>query len=208
MSRKQSITILILGGASVTALGILVWAIWPPISPSPINAERSLTGTTSTTNTTSTAAISSSPALPGTKTATAIPNAGGRELAPWEKIDVPTGSPRIVPNVSKAKAYEALQGKMAALTSGGKTPQAKDLDIILAELQQINGSTDVGGVNLTALRNNLARAEEIKRLGSQMQQIADAPGKQDLPKLQRLMAELQQQQAGLVTDIRSTSASK
>ena len=202
MSRKQIITIFILGGASVIALGVLVWLISLPTSLPPIAAERSPVSTATTAN------ITPLPAPSGGVPADAGQNAIPRERAPWEKTDVPTGSPRIAPAMSKARAYEALQGKMAALTSGGKTPQAKDLDTILAELQQINGSTEVGGVNLSALRNNLARAEEIQRLGKQMQLIAEAPGKQDLPKLQSLMAEIQLQQAGLVIDVRAKSAGK
>lgn len=184
------------------ALGVLVWAISSPTSPSPIVAEKSPVSTATTAD------IVASPAPPGTKPANAGQNAFPRDSAPWEKIDVPSGSPRIASAMSKAKAYEALQGKMAALTAGGKTPQAKDLDTILAELQQINGSTDVGGVDLSALRNNLARAEEIQRLGKQMQLIAEAPGKQDLPKLQSLMAEMQLQQSGMVIDVRAKSADK
>ena len=202
MSRKQIITIFILGGASVIALGVLVWLISSPTSLSPIAAERSPVSTATT------AYITPSPAASGGVPADAGQNAVPRERAPWEKTEVPSGSPRIAPALSKAKAYEALQGKMAAMTAGDKTPQAKDLDTILAELQQINGSTEVGGVNLSALRNNLARAEEIQRLGKQMQLIAEAPGKQDLPKLQSLMAEIQLQQAGLVIDVRAKSVGK
>jgi len=202
MSRKQFITIFILGSASVIVLGVLVWAISSPTSLSPIVAERSPVSKATTVG------IAPSPAALGTSPANAVQNAFPRERAPWEKVEVPSGSPRIVPAMPKEKAYEALQGKMAAMTAGGRTPQAKDLDAILAELQQINGSTEVGGVNLSALRNNLARAEEIQRLGKQMQLIAEAPGKQDLPKLQSLMAEIQLQQAGLVIDVRAKSASK
>lgn len=184
------------------ALGVLVWVFWAPTSPSPISSERSPAGKATTT------AIVPSPAAPGSKPANAVQNAFPRERAPWENVEVPSGSPRIVPSMSKEKAYEALQGKMATMTAGGRTPQAKELDTILAELQQINGSTEVGGVNLSALRNNLARAEEIQRLGKQMQLIAEAPGKQDLPKLQSLMAEIQLQQAGLVIDVRAKSVGK
>ena len=184
------------------ALGVLLWATSSPTSHSPIGAEKSPTSTATT------AYITPSPAPSGGVPADAGQNAVPRERAPWEKTEVPSGSPRIAPALSKAKAYEALQFKMAAMTAGDKTPQAKDLDTILAELQQINGSTEVGGVNLSALRNNLARAEEIQRLGKQMQLIAEAPGKQDLPKLQSLMAEIQRQQAGLVMDVSAKSAGK
>lgn len=204
MNHKPLIVISILSVALVVALAALTWSWMTPRSDAPAASLGAAANSTNAPGTPIGAGLQPSPA--GTTPPYAA--APAREAAPWEKYAAPSGSPRIAPNVSKAKAYEMLQAKLSAMTAGGKPPNAKDLDGILAELQQINGSTDVGGVNLAALRNNLARAEEIQRLGKEMQTIAQAPGKQDAPKLQSLMAEIQQQQAGMVLDIRSKAASK
>ena len=200
MSRKQLIALFTLGFAILIALGVLLRAL---STSAPADAAPS-----PATNTSAPVGVTSSSPIAGQNAVNTPDKSPSRELAPWEKNVAPSGSPRISTTASKAKAYEALQAKMASLSAGGNTPKAKDLDAILAELQHINGSSDVGGVNLSAVRNNLARAEEIQHLGDQMQAISQAPGKQDLPKIQRLMAEIQQQQAGLVMDIRAKSAVK
>lgn len=164
---------------------------------------------------TATAAPSASQAAPqlgvGAASSASNPNpAAPRELAPWEKTNIPGGAPRLSSlgpaDANKAKAYEVLQAKLAVMTAGGKVPAIKELDTVLADLQKINGSTDVGGVNLSALRNNLARADEIQRLSKEMQALSQAPGKQDVAKIQSIMTEIQKQQSGMVTDIRSSPA--
>ena len=201
MSRKQSVVIFTLCLAVLIALGMLIH-VFSTSAPGPVTG----TENSPAQNSVAPVGVTSSPAMAGQTAAVPPSRSLQPELAPWDrKYDAPTGSPRISTVASKAKAYETLQAKLVTLSAGGNTPKAKDLDAILAELQQINGSSEVGGVNLGALRNNLARAEEIQRLGDQMQAISQAPGKQDLPKIQRLMAEIQQQQAGLVMDIRAKS---
>jgi hypothetical protein len=207
MNRKQFIIISALGGAILVALCVLIWKLSVPASSAQTAAD-----TVATAASTSTAGSVTSP------TGAAAPQLGSgvgvgtapRELAPWEKTNLPGGAPRISnlsgADADKAKSYQILQAKLAAMTAGGKTPAMKDLDAVLADLQKINGSTDVAGVNLSALRNNLARADEIQRLGKEMQALSQAPGKQDLPKIQSIMAEIQKQQAGMVTDVRSSPA--
>lgn len=206
MNRKPLIAICILSAALIGALGALTWSWMTPRSDAAATSE-AVTDSTKAPGAPIGAGLQASPATvnPPTPPYASQPS---QEPAPWEKYALPSGSPRIAPNVSKAKAYEMLQAKLAAMTAGGKPPNSKDLDAILAELQQINGSTDVGGVNLAALRNNLARAEEIQRLGKEMQTISQSPTKQDAARLQSLMAEIQQQQAGMVMDIRSKAAAK
>ena len=206
MNRKQFIIISALGGAILVALCVLIWKLSVP-AQSAVDAAMSAAPVANSTP--PTAAVRST--NPSGLTVGAAPStAAPRELAPWEKTNLPGGAPRVstpgLADANKAKSYEILQAKLAAMTAGGKTPNMKELDAILADLQKVNGSTDVGGVNLSALRNNLARADEIQRLGKEMQALSQVPGKQDLPKIQSIMAEIQKQQAGMVTDIRSSPA--
>ena len=207
MNRKQFIVISTLGGAILVALCVLIWKL---SMPAQVGGEATATAS-GMASTTAPSAAQLSPQSRATLQpqlgAGAAPAGAPRELAPWEKTNLPGGAPRISAgpaDTNKAKAYEVLQAKLAAMTAGGKTPPMKELDAVLADLQKINGSTDVGGVNLSALRNNLARADEIQRLGKEMQALSQTPGKQDMPKIQAIMAEIQKQQAGMVSDIRSS----
>ncbi len=204
MNRKQFIIISSLGGAILIALCVLIWKLSIPASSAQSTTDSSASVPTNTVGSVAAPMATMTPQL-GTGAGVAP-----RELAPWEKTNLPGGAPRISnltgAEADKAKAYQILQAKLAAMTAGGKTPAMKDLDAVLADLQKINGSTDVAGVNLSALRNNLARADEIQRLGKEMQALSQAPGKQDLPKIQSIMAEIQKQQAGMVTDVRSSPA--
>ncbi len=202
MNRKQFIIISALGGAIFIALCVLIWKLSVPVQSA---ADNAVTPNAQAPSVAPRAPIAASVGVGATP-----PTAAPRELAPWEKTNLPGGAPRLSTlgpaDANKAKSYEILQAKLAAMTAGGKTPNMKELDAILADLQKVNGSTDVGGVNLSALRNNLARADEIQRLGKEMQALSQVPGKQDLPKIQSIMAEIQKQQAGMVTDIRSSPA--
>lgn len=206
MNRKQFIIISALGGAILVALCVLIWKLSVPTQSA---VDAAIPASPATNGVPPTAAVRA--ANPSGLTVGAAPSTvAPRELAPWEKTNIPGGAPRLSnlgpADASKAKSYEILQAKLTAMTAGGKTPNMKELDTLLADLQKVNGSTDVGGVNLSALRNNLARADEIQRLGKEMQALSQAPGKQDLPKIQSIMAEIQKQQAGMVTDIRSAPA--
>jgi hypothetical protein len=206
MNRKQFIIISALGGAILVALCVLIWKLSVPASSAQTTADATVPASMNTAGSVVAPKVIAAPQLgTGMGVGTAP-----RELAPWEKTNLPGGAPRISnlsgADADKAKSYQILQAKLAAMTAGGKTPAMKDLDAVLADLQKINGSTDVAGVNLSALRNNLARADEIQRLGKEMQALSQAPGKQDLPKIQSIMAEIQKQQAGMVTDVRSSPA--
>jgi hypothetical protein len=206
MNRKQFIIISALGGAILVALCVLIWKLSVPASSAQTAADATVPASM---NTAGSVVAPKAIAAPQLGTGVGVGTAP-RELAPWEKTNLPGGAPRISnlsgADADKAKSYQILQAKLAAMTAGGKTPAMKDLDAVLADLQKINGSTDVAGVNLSALRNNLARADEIQRLGKEMQALSQAPGKQDLPKIQSIMAEIQKQQAGMVTDVRSSPA--
>ena len=206
MNRKQFIIISALGGAILLALCVLIWKLSVPAQSAVDAATPVALAANGVPPTAAVRATNPSGLTVGAALSTAAP----RELAPWEKTNLPGGAPRVstpgLADANKAKSYEILQAKLAAMTAGGKTPNMKELDAILADLQKVNGSTDVGGVNLSALRNNLARADEIQRLGKEMQALSQVPGKQDLPKIQSIMAEIQKQQAGMVTDIRSSPA--
>jgi hypothetical protein len=57
-----------------------------------------------------------------------------------------------------APSIEGIQQRLQALVANGRQPTAKEVDAVLADLQKNQGSNVVGGVNLQALRDNLARS--------------------------------------------------
>jgi hypothetical protein len=104
-------------------------------------------------------------------------------------------------DADKTKALENLQQRLAALAAPGRNPSPREVDTLLAELQKQQGSNQVGGVDIGALRGNLARAEEIQRLAHELQAVAQQPGTPNTEKMQQLMSKIQQQQAGLRMDV-------
>lgn len=97
---------------------------------------------------------------------------------------------------------EELQRRAAALTANGRQPSPAEVDQLLADIQRTQGKNEVGGVDLATLRENLAHASEIQRLALEIKQVAEQPGKPDVARIQALMAQIQQQQAGIRADVR------
>ncbi|WP_286758051.1 hypothetical protein [Ralstonia sp. RL] len=101
----------------------------------------------------------------------------------------------------KKPGLEEIQRRLAAMMANGRTPSLQEVDAVLADLQRNQGKNNVAGVDLAALRENLARAAEIQRLAKEMETLSRQPGKPDLPRMQALLAQIQQQQAGLRMDV-------
>ena len=99
----------------------------------------------------------------------------------------------------------SIQARLAALTAGGKQPDPRALDALLAELERTQHATVVGGANIEALRENLAKATEIGDLAKEMEQAAKQP-KPDMQKIQGLMDQIQKLQAGIRTDLMAVPA--
>ena len=102
---------------------------------------------------------------------------------------------------SGAPSMEGIQQRLQALVASGRQPTAREVDAVLADLQKNQGSNVVAGVNLQALRDNLARTDRISQIALEIQAIANQPGKSDLVRLQTLSAEMQSIQAALLTQV-------
>lgn len=93
-----------------------------------------------------------------------------------------------------AGGMAAIQQRLQRLAASGH-PDVHELDSVLADLQRNQGSAVVAGVDLQALRDNLARSQHIQDLAQQMQALAASPSPETTPKLQALMAEIQRTQS-------------
>lgn len=94
-----------------------------------------------------------------------------------------------------------IQQRLAALSAKGANTDPLEVDKVLADLQRVQGGNDLNGIDLSAMRENLQRAAEMQRLAKEMEKIAQNPTKEDMPRLQALMAQIQKQQSGLHTDL-------
>ncbi len=94
-----------------------------------------------------------------------------------------------------------IQQRLAALSAQGANTDPLEVDKVLADLQRVQGGNDLNGLDLSAMRENLQRAAEMQRLAREMEKIAQNPTKEDMPRLQALMAQIQKQQSGLRTDL-------
>lgn len=147
-------------------------------------------------------------------TATAAPESGSRSLvspsapgpAPMAQFgqsgqpSVP-GMPAAGPlaQSERTKALAAIQTRLNAMTSSGKPIDPKELDGVLADLARTQGN-NVGGVDVAALRDNLARAQQIQTLANQIQAEAKQ-AKPDMQQIQSAMAQIQKLQAGMHTNV-------
>lgn len=97
-------------------------------------------------------------------------------------------------------SLQSIQARLAALSAGGKQPDPRALDALLAELERTQHTTVIGGANIEALRENLAKAAEIGDLAKEMELAAKQPSP-DMQKIQGMMDRIKKLQAGLRTDI-------
>lgn len=126
---------------------------------------------------------------------------------PWAETSAPTGADlgpaiRNVPtNPKKQAAREAIRTKILSLTANGRQPTPAEMNAVLAELEQVEGSSVISGVNVGALRNNLTKVDEMQRLGMEMKNESSKPNGGDPAKLKDIMSRLQKLQAEMRTDI-------
>ncbi|MEW5889532.1 MAG: hypothetical protein AB1768_10910 [Pseudomonadota bacterium] len=117
------------------------------------------------------------------------------------KTEVPGPSSGIPVGRAGAPSLDDIQRRLLALTAQGRAVSPKEVDAVLADLQRNQGKNVVAGVDIGALRDNLARAERMQQLAQEMQAIAANPKKEDQARLQALMAEIQRLQAGMSTQV-------
>ncbi|MDD5333133.1 MAG: hypothetical protein PHS32_05245 [Rhodoferax sp.] len=104
-----------------------------------------------------------------------------------------------------APSIEAIQQRLQAQVAGGKVPSPKELDAALSDLQRNQGKDVIGGVNIAALRENLARVERLRQIALEVQAIASNPQKQDQARLQVLMTEVRTVQTAMQSSASATA---
>lgn len=132
---------------------------------------------------------------------------------PWNApgSERPAAMAPATPSVSAgrpgAPTLEEIQARLQALSSS-KQPSIREVDAVLADLQRNQGSAVVAGVNLQAVRDNLARTERIQQLALEMQTLAAAPTADTPAQLQSRVAEMQRLQAGMTTSAAPAGAAR
>lgn len=127
---------------------------------------------------------------------------------PWaETSTAPTGADLgpAIKNVStdpkKQAAREAIRAKILSLTANGRQPTPAEMNGVLAELERVEGSSVISGVNVGALRNNLSKVDEMQRLATEMKDESAKPNGGDQAKLKDIMGRMQKLQSEMRTDI-------
>jgi hypothetical protein len=113
------------------------------------------------------------------------------------------------PRAVRAGRIRQLQEKMRALTANGRQPSPMEMDPILRELAEIQGSNTVGGVDLQVLRDNLKVADRMQKLAQDLAVEARKPAaEQDAEKIRSLQAAILQEQRGLRLDFMAGGAAQ
>jgi hypothetical protein len=136
------------------------------------------------------------PGGPGWSGGTGVPVGSGMS-AP----SLPEARPTLRAGQPGAPGIDEIQAELQGLTAAGRQPSAAEVDRVLAKLQQNQGRSVVGGVDLQALRNNLQLADRIRVLSEQMQPLVQNPSPENMQKMQAMAAEMQRLQASMRLDV-------
>jgi hypothetical protein len=102
---------------------------------------------------------------------------------------------------AKAQAREALRTRLLGLTAGGRHPTPAEMNDILGDLQRVEGSSTIGGVDIAALRNNLVKVNEMQQLGAELTAQTQLPGGGDKQKIQQLLTRVRQLQSEMQLNV-------
>lgn len=125
--------------------------------------------------------------------------------APWlgsagARASAPGSAPSMAAGRAGAPSLDDIQKRLQAMLAQPQ-PDVREVDAVLADLQRNQGSTVVAGVDLQAVRDNLARSERIRQISVEMQALAAKPGPDVPAQLQSRMAEIQRLQAGMTGNV-------
>lgn len=193
MKNKQAVIGALLGLAILAVVALVLWLMNKPAEGLPAIGPAPQAHLPAETSSTSAAAPAGG--------ATALPP------TPWSTTENPR-PPAASSQAAGVPSIDEIQNRLTAMTANGRTPSAREVDDLLADLQRNQGRNDVAGVDLAVLRENLARAEEIQRLAREMEKMAQNPKQQDIPRLQAMMAQIQHLQAGIKADVSAKPASQ
>ncbi|GHU31407.1 hypothetical protein AGMMS50256_19830 [Betaproteobacteria bacterium] len=104
-------------------------------------------------------------------------------------------------NALRAERARRVQQKMQELTANGRKPSPAELDPLLQELVEIQGTSNIGGVNLQALRDNLKVADRMQTLAKELEaEIKKPQPERDMAKVKSIQEAILREQQGLRLD--------
>lgn len=106
----------------------------------------------------------------------------------------------------KNAARQAVRAKIASLTANGRHPTPAEMNVVLGDLERIEGSSIISGVNVGALRSNLVKVDEMQRLAEEMKVESQKPNGGDPEKSKQILARLQKLQGEMRMDIAAPTA--
>lgn len=96
------------------------------------------------------------------------------QKAPISKDSAAIRTERQMQETKMARLKE-LQAKFKEISVNGKTPDIDELDRLLGELVDIQGTSVIGGIDLNTLRQNLRVAQEIQVLAKKLEEESKKP---------------------------------
>jgi hypothetical protein len=136
---------------------------------------------------------------PGT-TAPAAPTTGA---VPWA-TPAPSGAAsndEIAKRQNQSRELDAMRDDILKSMREGKQPDPKKLDAALARVEAAAGQNVVSGVNIDAVRNNLAIAQKLQVIAGELDAESKKAGKLDTDRLRALAAQVQQLQSQMRVDV-------
>lgn len=97
----------------------------------------------------------------------------------------------------KARQRDAIRARIQKLTANGRHPTPAEMNDVLGDLERVEGSSALGGVNIAALRENLVAVDKLQKLSLELQAESQKPGGGDKQKIQSILAQLKQIQANM-----------
>jgi|GEM_PF-3864442 hypothetical protein len=119
--------------------------------------------------------------------------------APISK-DAPTMRTERHAQEDKMARLKELQARFKEISGPGKTPDIDELDQLLGELIDIQGTAVIGGVDLNVLRENLQVAQEVQALAKELEIESKRPSP-DQNRILEITKEIQAMQGRLKTNI-------
>ncbi|MDR3086374.1 MAG: hypothetical protein LBU45_00230 [Azoarcus sp.] len=111
------------------------------------------------------------------------------------------------PNALRAERARLVQRKIRELTANGRQPSPAELDPILQELAEIQGTSNIGGINIQALRDNLKVADRMQTLAKELEaEIKKPQAEQDMAKIKSIQDAILREQRGLRLDFMAGGA--
>ncbi|MCK7593786.1 hypothetical protein [Pseudomarimonas salicorniae] len=123
--------------------------------------------------------------------------------APWMlSRDVLQGEPREDPaaaaRAAKATAYQQVQDELATLTANGRQPSIAEVDKVLQRITEVEGRSQVAGVDIAAVRRHMAIAAEMQTLAVELQTLSAQGAGSDTARVQALIKRMEALREDLV----------